>query len=60
MNEVTYAIDKDTYTIGTVHQTSISYMFSDDLFDYLISIGKTVLRLHYGYYNGYDMIEWRD
>lgn len=58
--KINYAITLDTFSIGSVHFSAISYDLSDELFEYLRSIGKTVLRLHYGYYNGYDVIEWRD
>lgn len=58
--KINYAFDKDTYTVGTIHYTSIGYDLSDELFEYLRMIGKNVIGLYYGYYNGYDVIAWRD
>ena len=58
--KIKYALDKDTYKIGTIHYSTIGYEYTDELFDYLKSIGKKVLCVNYGVYNFYDVIEWVD
>ena len=41
-----------------IFETAIHYNLTDEFFEYLLSRGRIVYRVHYGYYNDLDLIVW--
>lgn len=38
----------------------VAYEMTDELADFLIGKGKTIICISYGYTNGFDLVIWED